>query len=143
MILFGVFYSGNPKNILSLITDYLRQAILIILFSRQCYISRYLRNALSPHPIEFNLMGLYIIKNAIQQSPSYKATPTKGHPSYQVRIQMKWECKYYLIVHLKKGHPQEGTMVLLFSFVNVSQLVKVVTLSKLIKIINKVECAPG
>jgi hypothetical protein len=49
-------------------------------------------------------MGSYIIRNAIQQSPSYKATPTKGHPSYkasltkyhpyyQVKIKMKWDCK--------------------------------------------------
>ena len=48
-------------------------------------------------------------KTKLQQFPSYKATPTKGHPL--MRLDFRWTeiVKYYMyyIVPLKRGHSSD------------------------------------
>jgi hypothetical protein len=41
----------------------------------------------------------------LQESPSYKDVPTKGHPSYQARFEMHWDSKILLNYPLKRGPP--------------------------------------
>jgi hypothetical protein len=57
------------------------------------------------------IVKYYIIVPLKRDHPSYKATPTKGHPSYQTRFHMywSWDSKYYIIVPLKRSHPSYQT----------------------------------
>ena len=57
------------------------------------------------HAILFNICNLYISHSIFpnwNSPPSYKAPPTKGHPSYQTRFQMHWKSKIQL-----NNSPQE------------------------------------